>query len=1066
MRKSLLLLLVAMIMPALAWADNMAWTKTQRSSSTTLTEERLWIDSDVVGGNKVEAQASNDYSIGAWVNLSSYFSVTKLSGTNIVIFGYGGREHCNDNGCWNLCANATGGLIINGWGHKLSTTTFGGTLETGAWHHLLLTVSNTGKAMSLYLDGTLVQTLSMSSAHEWFTNEHAAFYFGGWGFGGSIDDVAFYNKALSADEAAKASKGALKADGCVAYFPMDEVAAGTTGQFANAATNGVEFPLNVETCTASSTSNIWGNGMVYLIDGAGSVAETAPTLGEGRPALEAVFTVPSASDYEHIANLVFTDANGNVLAAGTEVTLETGAVIKIDVTPETGYTISSITVGGTGVANGGTFTLMTDLDKSGITIGVAAGSHALTIQNSANLAYTLTDNLGNTISDLSQIAEGTALRLTVTVSDDVVFNGVQFDGATLTSSSSTNKIYNFTMPAADATLTIDARVKAKYTVTFQQPTGGTVSATYTSGSDTSASTVTLTSGAQVNEGTVITLVATAASGYTFVNFIVDGSTYAGTTYTVNSNVTVSATFEEGVEYCYAAGTSTNTNGRGITSLTVTDDQSNSATIAGGTTSSGRPIYYDQSATEFTTAPGAVVTVKLNGSGNWMSNYLYVDYDRNGTFDFTAANCTGANVDGELVSHTGYSGSSTDPSLNSDGTSINWNSAFNCTMPTFTIPSDIKPGKYRIRLKNDWNDTDPCGRTTEGGYTSNLITANGGQMIDFTIVIPSQELASPRTVAVATENEDYGTVAITDPATSDASISSTQPVVTVKATPATGYSFLNWTNAAGNVVSTTATYQYDGETDVTLTAHFGFAVSFSQPAEGGTIALTANGATLSDGAVVAPGTEITITATLTGDLFFTSVNINGTNYNVSGTTYTFTPQANTVVTPTFSEKLFTLTWTVVGNGKINVYNTDDALDNGDYTEPASGALESGCPLANMMWAYPHPDEGENIMAMIADNGVTTDYNMIDNGDYSDEGDASVIAFGYLNGDDDFWRVGDVHFTVTFSENTSAIEDLFFDKAEGPVEYYNLQGVRVSSENLAPGVYIMRQGKKVAKVLVRK
>lgn len=40
-----------------------------------------------------------------------------------------------------------------------------------------------------------------------------------------------------------------------------------------------------------------------------------------------------------------------------------------------------------------------------------------------------------------------------------------------------------------------------------------------------------------------------------------------------------------------------------------------------------------------------------------------------------------------------------------------------------------------------------------------------------------------------------------------------------------------------------------------------------------------------------------------------------------------------------------------------------------------------------------------------------------------------------------------------------------EAEGPVEYYNLQGVRMAAEQLAPGIYIRRQGNKATKVMVR-
>lgn len=40
-----------------------------------------------------------------------------------------------------------------------------------------------------------------------------------------------------------------------------------------------------------------------------------------------------------------------------------------------------------------------------------------------------------------------------------------------------------------------------------------------------------------------------------------------------------------------------------------------------------------------------------------------------------------------------------------------------------------------------------------------------------------------------------------------------------------------------------------------------------------------------------------------------------------------------------------------------------------------------------------------------------------------------------------------------------------ETEAPVEYYNLQGVRMAAEQLAPGIYIRRQGNKATKVMVR-
>lgn len=58
------------------------------------------------------------------------------------------------------------------------------------------------------------------------------------------------------------------------------------------------------------------------------------------------------------------------------------------------------------------------------------------------------------------------------------------------------------------------------------------------------------------------------------------------------------------------------------------------------------------------------------------------------------------------------------------------------------------------------------------------------------------------------------------------------------------------------------------------------------------------------------------------------------------------------------------------------------------------------------------------------------------------------------------------TVTKQSDTTAIDAIGADTAEGEAEYFNLQGVRINPENAAPGLYIRRQGGKAAKVLVKK
>lgn len=57
------------------------------------------------------------------------------------------------------------------------------------------------------------------------------------------------------------------------------------------------------------------------------------------------------------------------------------------------------------------------------------------------------------------------------------------------------------------------------------------------------------------------------------------------------------------------------------------------------------------------------------------------------------------------------------------------------------------------------------------------------------------------------------------------------------------------------------------------------------------------------------------------------------------------------------------------------------------------------------------------------------------------------------------------TVTKASGTTAIDEIGTDIVEGEAEYFNLQGVKINPENATPGLYIRRQGGKVAKVVVK-
>lgn len=81
----------------------------------------------------------------------------------------------------------------------------------------------------------------------------------------------------------------------------------------------------------------------------------------------------------------------------------------------------------------------------------------------------------------------------------------------------------------------------------------------------------------------------------------------------------------------------------------------------------------------------------------------------------------------------------------------------------------------------------------------------------------------------------------------------------------------------------------------------------------------------------------------------------------------------------------------------------------------------------------------------------------NGTINDKGVADFVI-------DVVWN--NIPIKCTFvGQGAAAIEGIEIDSANAPVEFYNLNGVRVNGDSLAPGIYIRRQGNDVKKILVR-
>lgn len=157
------------------------------------------------------------------------------------------------------------------------------------------------------------------------------------------------------------------------------------------------------------------------------------------------------------------------------------------------------------------------------------------------------------------------------------------------------------------------------------------------------------------------------------------------------------------------------------------------------------MYHDLTGETFYAHAGDLVSPSLAFTGRWMHSYIYIDKDNNGAFDVEMPGAEGAlTQDNELVSFSGLS--LPDGAYNSYGeqTDLSW-----VQPPSFTLPADMAPGLYMMRVKIDWDDIDPAGRMDE----ANNIIKNGGAVLDIRLRILSGE-EQPEGAYTMTFNDEF------------------------------------------------------------------------------------------------------------------------------------------------------------------------------------------------------------------------------------------------------------------------------------------------------------------------
>lgn len=151
------------------------------------------------------------------------------------------------------------------------------------------------------------------------------------------------------------------------------------------------------------------------------------------------------------------------------------------------------------------------------------------------------------------------------------------------------------------------------------------------------------------------------------------------------------------------------------------------------------FYHDATSSEiWNVQPGKTYQPVIDYTGTWMHGYVYIDYDQDG--QFTPIISSNKNASGsEAVSYSAYNSASENPLYSMTGTAIRGDSRDTYSLPSFTIPSDTKPGIYRMRYKIDWNCIDPAGGDGSNSTNMQSIKSNGGGIIDVLLNIHSDNV---------------------------------------------------------------------------------------------------------------------------------------------------------------------------------------------------------------------------------------------------------------------------------------------------------------------------------------
>ncbi|MCE5249036.1 InlB B-repeat-containing protein [bacterium] len=673
-------------------------------------------------------------------------------------------------------------------------------------------------------------------------------------------------------------------------------------------------------------------------------------------------------------------------------TYDSGTVVTVTATPASGYRF----VSWTGTVAGSTNTTTTVTVTGNMT--VTANFEKIPKQYALTLAVNMT---GWGTTSPSEVAahmydEETVVSITATPASGYRF--VNWTGTVASSTSATTTV------TVTGNITVTAnfeKIPKQYALTL--------AVNMTGWGTTSPSEV---AAHMYDEETVVSITATPASGYRFVSWTgtVASSTSASTTVTVTGNMTVTANFEKIPTTQYTLTMAVNNTEWGTTSPSAGAHTYDSGTVVTVTASPATGYRFVSWTGTVASSTSASTTVTVTGNMTVTANFekipQYILTIAVNNPDWGTTNPTigwHAYDEGKVVTIkvspvSGYRFVSWTGNV-ADTTSASTSVTMTGNM-TVTANFEKIPTQYTLMIKvniNGWGTTNPSVgdyKYDEGAVvsitatpaTGYLFTSWTGDVASSTSATTTVTMNGDRTVTANFEKRitKYTltlSVNTTGWGTTNPSIGSHTYVenvlVTITATPAAGYRFVNWTGGVASDTSSTTTVWMNG--DKAVKANFTriqYTLTMAVNTAGwGTTSPSAGAHTYDEGTVV------TVTATPSSGYRF--VNWTGNVANTTSASTTATVTGNMTVTANFEkipQSVLTMAVNTAGWGTTNPSVGEHTWEEGVIVEilayPALG-------YRFVRWTGNAADTGNPITTVILSGDMTVTANF--------ERDSSKIAF---------------------------------------------------------------------------